>query len=70
VRGEVVPLCSGLCCAASPPALGAIGVTQDKDIKLLESIQRRAAKLAKSLGSRVCEEWLRPLGVLSAEQRS
>ena len=45
-------------------------MTQDKDIKLLESIQRRAAKLAKSLGSTVCEEWLRPLGVLSAEQRS
>ena len=45
-------------------------MTQDKDIKLLESIQRRAAKLAKSLGSTVCEEWLRPLGMLSAEQRS
>lgn len=35
---------SALCSAASPPALDAIVMTQDK-----ESVQRRAAKLVKSL---------------------
>ena len=41
-----------------------------KDIKPLESIQRRAAKMEKGLEGKVYEECLRPLGVLSPEQRS
>ena len=56
---------------ASPRALGAVRVPQYKeDIQLLESIQKRARKMAKGLEAKTYEEQLRPLGVLSAEQRS
>ena len=40
------------------------------DIKLLDSVQRRDMKMGKGLEGKVCEEQLRSLGVLSAEQRS
>ena len=39
----------------------------EKDIELLESIQRRAAKMVKDLEGN--EEWLRSLGLFSPEQR-
>ena len=56
---------------ASPRALGAVRVPQYKeDIQLLESIQKRATEMAKAQEGKVCEEQLRPLGLLSAEQRS
>jgi len=35
---------------------------QDKDIKLLESLQWRATKMEKGLEGKRCEEWLRALG--------
>ena len=41
-----------------------------KDMKLLESIQRRATKIIRSLEGKTYEEQLRSLCVLSAEQRS
>ena len=41
-----------------------------KDIKLLESIQRRAPRMGKGLEGQVCEEQLRALDLLSPEQRS
>lgn len=39
-----------------------------KDIKLSERIQRRAMKVAKSLYGKVCERWLRSLGLFSPEE--
>ena len=41
-----------------------------KDIKILQSIQRRAAKVEKDLNGKTCKEQLSFLGVLSSEQRS
>jgi len=41
----------------------------DKDIKLLNSIQRRATKMVKSLEDKVCEERQRSLGFFSPKQR-
>jgi len=35
----------------------------------LEIIQRRAAKMVKGLEGKVCEEWLRSLGLFSTAQR-
>ena len=36
----------------------------------VEGVQRRATKVGKVSEGKVCEEQLRPLGVLSAEPRS
>jgi len=47
--------------AASTPA---------KDIKLLASVQRRAAEMGKGLEDKVCEGCLSSLGLFSPEQRS
>ena len=41
-----------------------------KDIELLESVQRRAAKMLKDLEDKRYEERLRPFCLLSAEHRS
>jgi len=39
-------------------------------MKLFESIQRRTTKIVGALEHKTSEEWLRPVGVLSTEQRS
>jgi len=62
---------SALLCVAAAPALGAVWVPQyKKDIKLLESIQRRSTKMIMGPEGMVCEERLSCLGLLIPEQRS
>jgi len=41
-----------------------------KDLKQLQSVLRRATKTVKVLSGKTYEEQLRPLGLLSPEQRS
>ena len=41
-----------------------------KNVKLLESVQRRVTEMVKGLEGKVCEEQLRSLGLPSPEQRS
>ena len=63
--------CFVLCCAASPPALGAVWVPQHQgDIKLLDSVQRRDMEMGKGLERKTHQKQLRSPGLLSAEQRS
>lgn len=42
----------------------------ERDIKLLESIQRRTEMMVEGLESTVCEQQLKSLGLFSPEQRS
>ena len=42
----------------------------EQDTKLLQSAQRRAAKMGKDLKDKICEEQLSSCGLFSAEQRS
>lgn len=39
-----------------------------KDIKPLESVQRRAMKMGNGLEGKTCEEWLSSLGLLGFEE--
>ena len=69
-REEVVLLCSALCGSTSRTGVGFGAVQHKKDVKLLESTQRRATKMVKHPEGKVCEEQLRALGLLSTGQRS
>ena len=65
--------CPAVLCAVRPHRQHCVwfGVPQSKkDIKLFESIQRRAMKMRKSLEGKVYEERLTSLGLFSPERRS
>ena len=64
-RGGAAPPCS---LTTSTVQFGHHNVR--KDIKLLENIQRKATKMVKGLEDKTYELQLRPLGVLSTEEKS
>jgi len=65
------PLCSSLCSLTSSTYWVRVWAPQyKKDIKLLDTFQRKATEVVKGLQGKIHEEWLRALGVLSPEQRS
>jgi len=65
------PLCSSLCSLTSSTYWVRVWAPQyKKDIKLLDTFQRKATEVVKGLQGKIHEEWLRLLGVFSPEQRS
>lgn len=68
VRERVVPLHS-LLCVALPTATAGLVPQYKKDVKLFESVQRRAIKIGNILECKTYEEWLRSLGFFSPDKR-
>lgn len=67
VRKGIAPSALYRCCLTLRTGC-TFGIQYKKEIKLLEGIQGRSRKMAKGLGDKLNEEWLRSPGALSPEQ--